>query len=158
MEDEELLFFTRFPAEKQDQVRGLVEYATLMGLTGKDLISIGGKLDRLKLAQAKRSNLEIIKGFKILPIGNDKKLSPADLEHAFDRRFKLESTIGYYTFERDSSSYYNMVWRITNTITKVSITHSPDHWGYALPKVRSTRASRYALLLDISAGLLQLNF
>jgi hypothetical protein len=48
-QDEEL-FFKRFPLEKQDQVRQLVSFATLMGLTGKDLVSIGGKLDRIRLA------------------------------------------------------------------------------------------------------------
>ena len=47
---EEELFFKRFPEEKQDQVRQLVSFATLMGLTGKDLVSIGGKLDRIRAA------------------------------------------------------------------------------------------------------------
>lgn len=48
IEEEVLLSFKRFPADKQEQVRGLVSYAQLMGLDGKDLMSIGGKLDRIK--------------------------------------------------------------------------------------------------------------
>jgi hypothetical protein len=54
IEEEVLLSFRRFSADKQDQVRALVNYATLMGLNGKDLMSIGGKLDRI----AKRRELE----------------------------------------------------------------------------------------------------
>jgi hypothetical protein len=48
MELEEELLFKRFPADKQEQVRQLVAYAQLMGLDGKDLVSIGGKLDHIK--------------------------------------------------------------------------------------------------------------
>lgn len=48
IEEEVGLHFRRFSEEKQDQVRALVNYATLMGLNGKDLMSIGGKLDRIK--------------------------------------------------------------------------------------------------------------
>ena len=48
VEEEVLLSFRRFSADKQEQVRALVNYATLMGLNGKDLMSIGGKLDRIK--------------------------------------------------------------------------------------------------------------
>ncbi len=75
IEEEVLLSFRRFPAEKQDQVRALVNYATLMGLNGKDLMSIGGKLDRI----AKRREIErdtsiaeeLCKSCTL--IGNDKK-------------------------------------------------------------------------------------
>lgn len=75
--DEEALFFKRFPAEKQDQVRALVNYATLMGLNGKDLVSIGGKLDRIK-AKREKERLRVIadevaNGCTL--IGNDRKAS-----------------------------------------------------------------------------------
>ena len=50
---EQDLQFRRFSAEKQEQIRQLVCYATLMGLEGKDLISIGGTWNR-SLGTAKR--------------------------------------------------------------------------------------------------------
>ncbi len=78
--DEEGLFFRRFPAEKQDQVRALVNYATLMGLSGKDLVSIGGKLDRIKAKREKdrwRTVAdEIVKACTL--VGNDKKRPQQD--------------------------------------------------------------------------------
>jgi hypothetical protein len=75
VEEEVLLSFKRFSAEKQDQVRALVNYATLMGLDGKDLVSIGGKLDRIK-QKRERDRLRIVADELIkscAPIGNDKK-------------------------------------------------------------------------------------
>lgn len=73
IETEELIF-KRFPADKQDQVRGLVNYATLMGLNGKDLISIGGKLNRIQDQREVMANRAIIEAMDIQPIGKDTNL------------------------------------------------------------------------------------
>ena len=48
MTDEKELIFRRFPEDKQEQIRQLVAYTTLMGLSGTDLVSIGGKLNRIE--------------------------------------------------------------------------------------------------------------
>jgi hypothetical protein len=69
--DEVALHFKRFPLEKQDQVRALVNYATLMGLDGKDLVSIGGKLDRIRAKQVIYSNRAVIYAMEISTIGKD---------------------------------------------------------------------------------------
>lgn len=148
---EEELVFKRFPAEKQDQVRGLVEYATLMGLTGKDLVSIGGKLDRLKQAIEKKSNLQIVNSFQCLAIGADSKRRRVD--EALDERFKLKTANGSYNFE---NSYGH--WKVTSLATKATINHKPDEYAYSLGNVNWRRRSRYAVLLDISRGKLVLNF
>lgn len=60
--DEELaqdLTFRRFSLEKQDQIRQLVAYTTLLGLTGNDLISIGGRLERLTRSREVRQNRQL---------------------------------------------------------------------------------------------------
>lgn len=60
--DEELkndFTFSRFSPEKQDQIRQLVSYVTLMGLSGKDLISIGGRLERLDKIKERNNNKKI---------------------------------------------------------------------------------------------------
>lgn len=69
--DEMEMEFKRFPAEKQDQIRQLVSYTTLLGLTGKDLVSIGGKLDRIKQRAEIERNREIVKGMEVRTIGKD---------------------------------------------------------------------------------------
>lgn len=53
---EQDLTFRRFSPEKQDQIRQLIAYTTLLGLTGKDLISIGGRLERLTRSREVRQN------------------------------------------------------------------------------------------------------
>lgn len=73
VEEEVSLHFRRFSDEKQDQVRALVNYATLMGLDGKDLISIGGKLNRIKERREMERNRDIADEFvkSCKPVGKD---------------------------------------------------------------------------------------
>lgn len=141
--DEEQMFFKRFSKDKQDQIRGLVNYVTLMGLTGKDLISIGGKLDRLKASQEIKRNREIIKSFNCLPIGHDKTIID---------RFKLEGQGGFYKFEERYSGY-----TITSYKTKVSKTHDPSVYDLGRNVSWNVRKRAY-MLLDIANGFFTLNF
>ena len=62
MLDQDEIIFCRLPEAKQPQVRQLVQWARLLGLTGRDLISIGGKLDRATAQQELRRNKEIALG------------------------------------------------------------------------------------------------
>lgn len=55
------LQFRRFSPERQEQIRQLVCYATLMGLNGKDLISIGGTWDRSLSTAKRKENIAIAK-------------------------------------------------------------------------------------------------
>lgn len=71
VEEELGIYFKRFPKEKQDQIQALVNYATLMGLDGKDLVSIGGKLDRIKAKRTIATNREIVSSMQIDTIGKD---------------------------------------------------------------------------------------
>ena len=54
------LKFRRFSKEKQEQIRQLVVYATMMSLSGKDLISIGGVLDRRGSVNEYKARVAII--------------------------------------------------------------------------------------------------
>lgn len=141
--DEETLFFKRFPKEKQDQIRGLVNYATLMGVTGKDLVSIGGKLDRLKASQEIKRNKEILKSFTCLTIGNDGSISA---------RFKLEGRDGFYKFEEHYSRYH-----VTSYKTKVTKMHDPNYYDLGRNMSWNDRRRAY-MLLDIANGVFNLNF
>lgn len=71
VDEEVTIEFSRFPKEKQDQVRALVNYATLMGLNGKDLVSIGGKLDRIRVRREINTNRAIISNMDLRTIGKD---------------------------------------------------------------------------------------
>lgn len=150
---EEELFFKRFSKEKQDQVRGLVEYATLMGLTGKDLVSIGGKLDRLKAAGERRRNIEIVQSFDCRLIGIDAKSPKHVHENRLNERFKLKHVGGDYNFTYD----YNY-WIVRSLATGAQQRHKVDAWDYELGRLDWGKRSRYAMLLDIANGKFALGF
>jgi hypothetical protein len=137
----------RFSDDKKEQLEQFVAYAQLMGLSGRDLVAIGGKIDREQAKQRKLANMEIVKGFECLPIGSD-------TQHDLNTRFKLKTATGAYNFEDDS---WNR-WEVTSLKTKVKKFHSVDPWDYDLPKTDYRTRSRYAILLDIAAGKFQLNF
>ena len=107
VEEEVLLQFRRFPAEKQEQVRALVNYATLMGLDGKDLVSIGGKLDRIKFKRETESNRAIVREMNVRTVGKD--------GNAYQRWAwtAADGTIYHFSDTRWSDV------KITNTKTKV---------------------------------------
>lgn len=137
----------RFSADKQDLIEQFVEYAQLMGLSGKDLMAIGGKLERDSKKEIKKANMAIVKSFECLTIG-------ADAKWQLDDRFKLKTTTGAYNFQ-----YLNWGrWEIVSLKTKVKQSHRADPYDYDLPRIEHQTRSRYALLLDIAAGKLQLNF
>lgn len=139
---------TRFSEDRQDLIEQFVEYAQLMGLSGRDLVAIGGKIDREQAKQRKLANMEIINGFKCLPIGRDS-------HYQIDERFKLKTSAGDYNFENDNWN----AWIIISMKTKVRQRWHIDHFEYTLPKTNYyQQRSRYALLLDIAAGKLKLNF
>lgn len=148
MQDEDELFFTRFPKEKQEQVRGLVQYATLIGLTGKDLVSIGGKLDRIKARYDKEQKMSIIRGYQCLPIGKD-----TNDEVSFSHRFKLKTPSGAYNFTRA----WNCRWSVYSLRTRVTFDHHITNHEY-FGKMGYKVHERYCLLWDIHTGALQLNF
>jgi len=105
VEEEVVLHFRRFAQEKQDQIRALVNYATLMGLDGKDLVSIGGKLNRIVVKRNISANEQIVSSMNIRPIGNDRS--------CYNRWAYISGTGTTYHCSCSYSRY-----EITNTATK----------------------------------------
>lgn len=143
--------FKRFPENKQEQIRQFVAYAQMCGLSGKDIRSIGDKLDRERKAVERRQNMEIVKGFECLNIGEDAKLS--DKKYRLNDRFKLKTATGAYNFKYD---YYG--YQVTSLTTNKKVNHKTDLWAYELPTKSYDEITRYATLLDIAFGKLKLNF
>lgn len=144
--DEELIFFRRFPAEKQDQVRALVNYATLMGLTGKDLVSIGGKLDRLKAAQEKKARTVIVEELLKHCI-----LFPKDKNEHNPSRFKYKDASGRIWVFTDVHYYHAKVTSDSGTTKRFNLD------TYDLGGGRSKWYIKQALM-NLHDGTVLLNF
>ena len=128
------LEFKRFSKDKQEQVRQLVAYTTLMGLTGKDLVSIGGKLDRIQQRKELERKLHIVKSYDVKPIGKDKKA---------EGRFKLHLNGVWYHF----TITYNTV-QIANQTTKRALRQHYDvesGWGRVPWRLREVYHILWAL-------------
>ena len=143
--------FKRFPENKQEQIRQFVAYAQMCGLTGKDIRSIGDKLDRERKAVERKSNMEIVNGFECLNIGEDARRS--DKKSRLNDRFKLKTATGAYNFKYD---YYG--YQVTSLQTKKVVNYRTDVWSYELPQRDYSALLRYTTLLDIAFGKLKLNF
>ncbi len=113
---EQDLTFRRFSPEKQDQIRQLVAYTTLLGLTGNDLISIGGRLERLTRSREVRQNRELAQ------------------EH-YDRLIEVW---------QNSRSYGKKF--IYNTFGDTKYTIETDHWlGVNLTNNKSGKSKRQTM-------------
>lgn len=105
VEEELGLYFKRFSKEKQEQIHALVNYATLMGLDGKDLVSIGGKLDRIKTKRITMQNRAIVESMAIDTIGKDST--------CWERWSYKDSSGTLYYF--NSANWYDVTIKNTKT-------------------------------------------
>lgn len=148
MNTEEELLFKRFPAEKQEQVRQLVAYAQLMGLDGKDLVSIGGKLDRIKAAAEWKRNRSLVEStFTFLNVGRDHG------EYSLNNRWKIKTSGGTYTFTAQGWDMYRVKSNKTGAVRDHRVTDD-----YSLGTGDYYKRRRYAVMLDVCNGHLPLNF
>ena len=147
MEEAELLF-KRFPVDKQEQVRQLVAYAQLMGLDGKDLVSIGGKLDRIKAAAEYKRNKSLVEtSFEFLNVGRDHG------EYSLNNRWRIKTAGGSYTFEARGWDMYRVKSNKTGAVREHRVSND-----YSLGNGDYYKRRRYAVMLDVCNGLLPLNF
>lgn len=136
-------FLNRFPQSKHDQIKQLMAYAELCGLSGPDLISIGGYIDRKRKADNASHLIEIVSSYNI-------KLSNGQNP----RRFSIKNDFGNYQF--DSDSYYDR-WTIINTKTKQkrSIIPSTQDWPRSLSW---NKRAVYDMVLAVHNGEVKLDF
>lgn len=142
-------FLKRFPKDKQAQIMQLVAWAEMLGLTGRDLVAIGGKIDRDIAAKERDENREICKTFTCLHIGLDRS------EKQLNQRFKLKIDKSSYRFERDGLSSVTVYSNRTN-IKKFFILEpyelGRNDYGYYSPYWRQS------VLLNIYFGKIKLDF
>lgn len=137
----------RFDPTKHAQLEGLLQWVELMGLTGKDLISLGGHINRQQEAAEIRQNQAIVDGIGCQPIGKDKKDNMI-------YRWKYQQGDTWFHFE-DVGGYQGGV-KITNTRTKVTKKFRPT--SYPLGRRSYRWALRYNTMLDIVKGKILLDF
>lgn len=134
----------RFDPAKLEQLEGLMQWCALLGLTGKDLISLGGHIDRMQAREGMLANKAIVDGMGCTPVGEDTNMN---------RRWRYKTAMGNYRFEE--IGWYCI--KVTNTRTKVQkkFLVKQDH---DLGHMIRDKRLRYMAMLDVYNGTIVLDF
>lgn len=143
-------FLRRFPEDKHDQIVQVMNYLQMCGLSGKDIVSIGGWMDRSVRSNLWRANKEriqqYIKDGVIVPIGRDRT---DDMRN----RFKYKSANGDYNFDLDYASR----WTVTSMRTKARMTVIPHSYEWPA-HIHWHQREFYDIIMSIADGRFSLNF
>lgn len=133
----------RFDKDKHEQLEQLIAWCTLMGLEGKDLVSLGGHLDRSKKAAEAKQNRALAETIKFDVVGRDEEMSG---------RWSHKNLHGRYTFE-DSS------WqRVTVVSNKTKVRKSFNLEYYEIGRVSWRNRQRFQCALNMIHGKIVLDF
>ena len=142
-------FLARFPASKHAQIQQVVSYLEMCGLTGRDIISIGGYIDRQAAREVYLAARDRVQGYidhgTIQPIGAD---SPKQIVN----RFKYRGITGDY-----NCTIEDWHWTVKSMRTKVQHGYIPRARSWPRHLHWSDRCF-YDMVLAIADGDLQLNF
>jgi hypothetical protein len=147
-------FLARFPESKYEQIKQLMSYIQLCGVTGKDLVSIGGYIDRERKKETTKSNLARIADLDIQLIAKAKRDPRQEWWH---QRWRVVTANGNkYDFTDDTWNNYRVyshATKITKSITAL------DHYAGSWPSTwRYNKIQAHELMMDVVDGRLLLNF
>ena len=133
----------RFDKAKHDQLQGLVEWCQLMGLTGKDLVSLGGHIDRAQQAAEAKSNRTLAETIKFDIVGSNNDMS---------NKWSYLTPNGRYTFQ-------DARWgQITVVSNKTKVRKNFRTEVYQLGRMHWGKRDRLQCALNIIHGKIVLDF
>jgi hypothetical protein len=133
----------RFDPQKHEQLKGLLEWCALMGLSGKDLVSLGGHIDRAQAAAEAKSNRALAETIKFDVVGGDSDMS---------NKWSYLKPTGRYTFQ--DASWHNIV--VTSNSTKVRKRFNLEH--YEIGRMGWQKRDRLQCALNLVHGKIVLDF
>jgi hypothetical protein len=136
----ELSRLKRFDKAKHEQLKGLLEWCALMGLTGKDLVSLGGHIDRAQATAEAKSNRTLAETITFDSVGDSTS------------RWSYLTPNGRYTFQ-DSS------WgRVSVTSNKTKVRKHLKVEMYQLGRINWQKRDQLNCALNIIHGKIVLDF
>lgn len=134
----------RFDKTKHEQLEGLLQWCTLMGLSGKDLVSLGGHIDRAQAAAEAKSNRALAETITFDPVG----LSKPDNSN----KWSYNTPNGRYTFQ-------DISWgRVAVTSNKTKVRKNIQIEQYQLGRLHWQKRERLNCALNIIHGRIVLDF
>lgn len=133
----------RFDKNKHDQLEQLIVWCQMMGLEGKDLVSIGGHLDRAKKSAEAKQNRTLAATVQFDVVGKDTDMSG---------RWSHKNLNGRYTFEESS-------WqRVTVSSNKTKVRKIFQLEYYEIGRVSWRDRNRLQSALNMINGRIVLDF
>jgi hypothetical protein len=130
----------RFDPQKHEQLKGLLEWCALMGLSGKDLVSLGGHIDRANRAAEAKGNLALAETIQFDKVGDS------------EDRWSYLTPTGRYTFQ--DTSWNRVV--VVNNKTKVRKHFTLEH--HEIGRVGWKKRERIQCALNLIHGKIVLDF
>ena len=144
MDEDQEIYFRRFDKQKQDQVRQLVSYITLLDLSADDLISIGNRLKRVKIGEEVRINKALSK---------DLYQNVSIINYQFNNLvFTLDYNDTIYKFK--FNGWYNYTVNIENKSSKLTKNFNVKTYNVG----SGVRAKVIMVLVNIKNGDIVLDF
>ena len=133
----------RFDKAKHEQLEGLLQWCALMGLTGKDLVSLGGHIERSQQAAEAKSNRTLAETIKFDPVASDTEMS---------NKWSYLTPNGRYTFQ-------DARWgQITVVGNKTKVRKNFRTEMYQLGRIHWGKRDRLNCALNIINGRIVLDF
>jgi hypothetical protein len=136
----------RFDKSKHEQLEGLLHWCALMNLSGKDLVSLGGHIDRMQTRNIINQNRHMAESIPIETVGNDKNT---------DKRWIINTPSGKYRFEIFDSRWDFI--RVISYKTKAKRQFAlKDEWD--IGEIHWHKRTKYLALLNYHFGHITLDF
>ena len=133
----------RFDKEKHDQLEQLIAWSQMMGLSGRDLVSLGGHIDRAQQAAEAKSNRTLAETIKFDPVGGDTEMS---------NKWSYLTPDGRYTFQ-------DLRWgQVTVVSNKTKVRKNFRTEMYQLGRMHWGKRDRLQCALNIINGQIVLDF
>ena len=130
----------RFDKAKHDQLEQLISWCQLMGLTGRDLVSLGGHLDRAKKTEEAIANRTLAETIQFDQVGDSTE------------RWSYLTPTGRYTFQDTS-------WqRVTVTSNRTKVRKHFHLEYYELGRIVWQKRNRMQWALNLIHGKIVLDF
>jgi len=133
----------RFDKDKHDQLEQLIAWSQMMGLSGRDLVSLGGHIDRAQKTEEAKSNRTLAETIKFDPVGGDTEMH---------NKWSYLTPDGRYTFQ---DARWGQVVVVSNK-TKVRKNFRTE--VYQLGRMHWGKRDRLQCALNIINGRIVLDF
>lgn len=148
-----MTYWNRWPKEKHEQIKQLLSYAQMCGLTGKDLVSLGSHLDRQQVMSNTQTLMSVVHAMPIALVDGDAS-RPWHEQKWWNMTWTIAAKNGF-NYQVSHGDFMRFNCRSESgelrKITSYSYHPWPRHWGWR-------KRQCYSFALDVDGGVIALDW